>query len=87
MSEPVPADVLRAIAHPMRLALLVALEDHDQTPAELAMALNASEPAIAQHLAILHDARLVTDAAEPGRLRTVDGWSEIATALGRLQDG
>jgi DNA-binding transcriptional ArsR family regulator len=87
MSEPVPADVLRAIAHPLRLALLVALEDHDQTPAELAVALNAAEPAIAEHLAVLRDARLVTDAVEPGRLRTVDGWSEIAAALERLQPG
>jgi DNA-binding transcriptional ArsR family regulator len=87
MSEPVPADVLRAIAHPLRLALLVALEDHDQTPAELAVALNAAEPAIAESLTVLRDARLVTDAVEPGRLRTVDGWSEIAAALERLQPG
>ena len=60
MSEPVPADVLRAIAHPLRLALLVALEDHEQAPSELATALDATEPAIAHHLAILHDAGLVT---------------------------
>jgi DNA-binding transcriptional ArsR family regulator len=87
MSEPVPPDVLRAIAHPLRLALLVALEDHEQAPAELATALNAAEPTIAHHLAILHDAGLVTNASEPRRWCTVSGWAEIAAALERLQDG
>jgi DNA-binding transcriptional ArsR family regulator len=86
MSEPVPADVLRAIAHPLRLGLLVALEDHEQTPSELATALNATEPAIVRHLAVLHDAGLVTTTADPGRWRTVEGWAEISAALERLQN-
>jgi DNA-binding transcriptional ArsR family regulator len=86
MSEPVPADVLRAIAHPLRLGLLVALEEHEQAPSELATALNAAEPAIAHHLAILHDAGLVTTTTEPGQWRTIDGWAEIAATLQRLQD-
>jgi DNA-binding transcriptional ArsR family regulator len=86
VSEPVPADVLRAVAHPLRLALLVALEDHAQAPSELATALNATEPAIAHQLAFLHDAGLVTTAAEPGQWRTVEGWAEISAALERLQD-
>jgi ArsR family transcriptional regulator len=86
MSEPVPADVLRAVAHPLRLALLVALEDHEQAPSELATALDATEPTITHHLAILHDARLVTSAAEPGQWRTVEGWTEISASLQRLQD-
>ena len=89
MSEPVPADVLRAVAHPLRLALLVALEDHEQTPAELALTLNATEPTIAHHLAVLHDAGLAAaDTADtaPGRWSTVEGWQEISASLQRLQD-
>jgi DNA-binding transcriptional ArsR family regulator len=86
MSEPVPADVLRAVAHPLRLGLLVALEDHEQAPSELATALNATEPVIMRHLAILHDAGLVTTATEPGRWRTVEGWAAISASLQRLQD-
>lgn len=86
MSEPVPADVLRAIAHPLRLGLLVALEDHEQAPSELATALNATEPVIAHHLAILYDAGLITTATEPGQWRTIDGWAEISATLERLQD-
>jgi DNA-binding transcriptional ArsR family regulator len=87
MAAPVPADVLRAIAHPLRLALLVALEDHAQRPAELATALDAAEPTVAHHLTVLRDARLVTEADEPGLLRAVPGWAEIVTHLQRLQDG
>jgi DNA-binding transcriptional ArsR family regulator len=86
VSEPVPADVLRAIAHPLRLALLVALEDHEQAPSELATALNAKEPAIAYHLAFLHDAGLVTTTTERGQWRTIEGWAEIAASLQRLQN-
>jgi DNA-binding transcriptional ArsR family regulator len=86
MSEPVPADVLRAVAHPLRLALLVALEDHEQTPAELAVTLNAAEPTIAHHLAVLHDAGLVTASGVPSQWRTVDGWADISASLQRLQD-
>jgi DNA-binding transcriptional ArsR family regulator len=85
MSEPVPADVLRAVAHPLRLALLVALEDHEQAPSELATALDATPPTIAHHLAILHDAGLVTTAPDSGQWRTVEGWTEISASLQRLQ--
>jgi DNA-binding transcriptional ArsR family regulator len=86
MSEPVPADVLRAVAHPLRLALLVALEEREQAPSELATALGAKQSAITHHLAILHDAGLVTTAPEPGVWRTVEGWTEISASLQRLQD-
>lgn len=86
MSEPVPADVLRAIAHPLRLALLVALEEHEQAPSELATAVDATEPLIAHHLAILHDAGLVTASSESDRWRTIPGWTKIAASLERLQD-
>ena len=86
MSEPVPADVLRAVAHPLRLALLVALEEHEQAPSELAMAVDAAEPVIAHHLAILHDAGLVTASAESDRWRTIPGWARIAASLQQIQD-
>lgn len=85
MSEPVPADVLRAVAHPLRLALLVALEEREQTPSELATALDAARSSVEHHLAILHDAGLARIAGQSGQWRTVDGWTEISAALERLQ--
>jgi DNA-binding transcriptional ArsR family regulator len=87
MAEPVPADVLRAIMHPLRLSLLVALEWREQSASELATALDVSKSTIAHHVAVLRRAQLVTDGAEPGRLRTATGWSEIAAALEVLQNG
>jgi DNA-binding transcriptional ArsR family regulator len=85
MAEPVPPDVLRAIAHPLRLALLVALEDHEQASTDLATALNAAESTVIEQLEILRDAGLVTATSEPQRWSTVSGWGEISAAFERLQ--
>lgn len=86
MAAPVPADVLRAIAHPLRLALLVALEDREQAAPELATALGTTEPAISEQLDVLAAAGLVAPGSAPGLHRAVPGWAEIAAALGALQD-
>jgi hypothetical protein len=87
MAEPVPGPVLGALANPLRLALLVALEQREGTPAELAAATGATEPAVEQALAVLHDAGLVTGGTRRGALRTTGrGWAEVAarlTALGQ----
>jgi hypothetical protein len=80
MAEPVPAPVLAAIAQPLHLALLVALERRPSTAPELAVATRVAEPAVEQALAVLHDAGLVTTAG--GRFRTTGrGWGDVAGAL------
>lgn len=87
MAEPVSAPVLAAIANPLRLALLVALERREGTPAELAAATGAGEPAVEQALAVLHDAGLVADGTRRGALRTTDrGWAEVAARLATLDE-
>jgi DNA-binding transcriptional ArsR family regulator len=87
MAEPISADVLAAIAHPLRLAILVALEARELTVAELAIAVRATEPEVEQAVAVLHDAGLVRDAAARGRLRAASpGWVAIAQQLRRLAD-
>ena len=87
MDEPVSADVLRALAHPLRLAALVALEAREQTTTELAAQLGVTEPELMHHLVILRGAGLVQDAAARGRLRpAAGGWTTIAAHLRRLQD-
>ena len=50
MAEPVPAAVLAAIAEPLRLALLVALERRRSTAAELAAGPGRDEPVVEQAL-------------------------------------
>lgn len=87
MDEPVAAPVLAAIANPLRLALLVALEQREGTPAELAAATGATEPAVEQALAVLHEAGLVADGVRHGALRaTGSGWAEVAARLASLDE-
>jgi DNA-binding transcriptional ArsR family regulator len=87
MAEPVSAPVLAAIANPLRLALLVALERREGTPAELAAATGATEPAVEQALSVLHDVGLVANGARRGTLRTTGrGWAEVAARLARLDE-
>ena len=87
VGEPVSAEVLQALAHPQRLAILVALEAEPRTPADLAALLRSTEPILASHIATLRTVRLI-DATPDGRLHaTTGGWHEIATHLQMLQDG
>jgi len=85
MAEPVPADVLRAISHPLRLSLLVTLGRREQSAEELAAAVGASPDAVAEHVAVLTRAQLVTDGSEPGQLSAAAGWQEIVEMLEQLQ--
>ncbi|WCB92485.1 hypothetical protein DSM104299_01181 [Baekduia alba] len=87
MAEPVSAQLLQAVAHPVRLALLVALEEHgERSPAELATALGVERATVDEHVATLRSAELVADAAVPDRLSaTSTGWVEIAARLRALQ--
>jgi DNA-binding transcriptional ArsR family regulator len=87
VDDPVSADVLQALSHPLRLAALVALEARPQTLAELAATLEVSPAALIHHLGALHDLRLVADDGRQGRLRAAGtGWADIAAHLGRLQE-
>jgi DNA-binding transcriptional ArsR family regulator len=86
MSEPVSAAVLQALSHPLRLAVLVALEARPQTTTELAATLDVSPAALIHHVRVLRELGVV--AVADGRLRpTSRGWSEIAAQLEALQDG
>jgi DNA-binding transcriptional ArsR family regulator len=85
MAEPVSGPVLAAIAHPLRLALLVLLESGERGVGELAAATGASEAEIERAIAVLYDAGLVRGGTRAGRLRTTgDGWPEIVRRLGEV---
>jgi DNA-binding transcriptional ArsR family regulator len=87
VGEPVSAEVLKALAHPSRLAILVALEAREQSAAELAATLSTTEPELASHLATLRTVHLVEETTH-GLLRTTtDGWAEVTAHLRYLQDG
>jgi DNA-binding transcriptional ArsR family regulator len=88
MAEPVSANLLRALAHPARLAMLVTLEQGELTVAELAARVEVPEPEGAAHLEALRGAGLVVAGERAGTVRaSTHGWAEIAARLGRLERG
>jgi DNA-binding transcriptional ArsR family regulator len=89
MAEPVSAELLHALAHPLRLAILVLLEEHgERSPAELASALDVPRATVEHHLVTLRHAGLVAADAVPGRVSVAaPGWIEVARRLRLLQEG
>jgi hypothetical protein len=88
MDERISVEVLNAIAHPLRLGSLVALEERQRTTEELAVVLRVSAPELGDHLAELAAAGLIGDGEGDGRLRPLArGWADVAARLRRLQGG
>jgi ArsR family transcriptional regulator, zinc-responsive transcriptional repressor len=54
------ARLLKALAHPMRLALVLLLADEPRSVHELAERLDSPQPLVSQHLRILRAERLVS---------------------------
>jgi predicted transcriptional regulator len=88
MDERVSVEVLHAVAHPLRLGALVALEERQRTTEELAAVLRVSSQELADHLAELAAAGLIGAGEGEGRLRPLArGWADVAARLRRLQGG
>jgi DNA-binding transcriptional ArsR family regulator len=87
VDEPLSAEVLHALAHPIRLAALLALEQRERTSAELAATLAITEPELMSHLHLLDAAGLIATTSETRRLRVrSSGWTDVARRLQQLQD-
>jgi DNA-binding transcriptional ArsR family regulator len=65
------AERLRVIGEPMRIKLLCSLRDSDggMTVGELVEAVNASQQNVSKHLAVLHQAGVLSRAKEGTRVR------------------
>ncbi len=88
MDERISVEVLHAIAHPLRLGSLVALEERQRTPEELATVLRVPAQELIEHLAELAAAGLIGSAEGEGRWRPLArGWADVAARLRRLQGG
>ncbi|WCB96218.1 hypothetical protein DSM104299_04974 [Baekduia alba] len=87
MAEPIDEAVLAALAQPIRMALLVALEQEgESTPEALAPLLDVTEGQVHQHVATLHELGLVVDGATPRHLRVArPGWATVAAQIRHLQ--
>ena len=68
------SEMLRAVAHPLRLRIIAALAERDQTVNELATLLDSTQSMISQQLRILRMSRLVdvTRAASFAHYRLVE---------------
>lgn len=68
------SEVLRALGHPVRLAILELLRDGERCVCEIEPELGLRQPNISQHLAALRAARLVATRREGARVmyRVVD---------------
>jgi DNA-binding transcriptional ArsR family regulator len=86
MAEPVSANLLRALSHPVRLAMLIELERGELTARELAERVGVPPADGDAHLDALRAAGLVLKGERPGHVRTsADGWAAIDRELRRLQ--
>ena len=93
-------DLLRALAAPVRIAIVLQLRESARCVHELVGALGVTQPLISQHLRVLEDAGLITRtrqaqyricAARPEGLSEADDWvsrhREIWTGrLDRLEE-
>jgi DNA-binding transcriptional ArsR family regulator len=79
----VSTDVFLALANPARRRLLELLADGPRTAGDLAAEFDMSRPSVAEHLAVLRQAALVTDeprgrqrfySLNPGPLEQVGAW-------------
>lgn len=77
-------DTFRAVAHPLRRAILDTLARGERTAGELVALFDVSQPAVSQHLAVLKEAGLVRSRREgkqqvyglyAGGLREVHDWA------------
>ena len=77
------ADIFTAIAHPVRRQILDRLAESDASVSRLAEPFGMTRPAISQHLRILRDVGLVSEARhgrehryrlQPDRLYEVQAW-------------
>jgi ArsR family transcriptional regulator len=54
------AELLKAFAHPLRLAIVMELRDGERCVHDLTAALDASQPLVSQHLKVLRQAGVLT---------------------------
>ncbi len=54
------ADLLKAFAHPLRLAIVLEVQQGERCVHDLVDALGAAQPLVSQHLKVLRDAGVLT---------------------------
>lgn len=79
------ANLLRAIAHPMRLQILQTLSQEPACVCDLMLIINRRQPYVSQQLMVLRDAGLVVSAREGVSMFYRLAHPELKTLLDALQ--
>jgi DNA-binding transcriptional ArsR family regulator len=87
VEERLSTQALHAIAHPIRLTVLVALERHPRlSSAELATAVDLPERQLMRHLHLLEAAGLITTTSDGRHSAVSTGWAAFAARLEAMQE-
>ena len=78
------ASRLRAVAHPLRLAMVYLLGDRELTVGEIFQEIGTSQPNISRHLALLNDQRLLKSRKEANRVYYSISDRRLAETIGLL---
>lgn len=82
--EPV-ASRIKAVAHPLRLAIVCLLGPGERTVTEICQELGTSQPNISQHLNLLHNQQLLKSRKEANRVYYAIADQRLSEIVGMLQ--
>lgn len=82
--EPV-ASRFKAIAHPLRLAIVCLLGPGERTVTEICQELGTTQPNISQHLNLLHNQDLLRSRKEGNRVYYAIADQRLSEIIGMLQ--
>ncbi len=82
--EPI-ASCFKAIAHPLRLAIVCLLGPGERTVTEICQELGTTQPNISQHLTLLYNQHLLKSRKEANRVYYAIADQRLSEIIGMLQ--
>lgn len=79
------ANRIKAVAHPVRLAILCLLAEGEQCVGDIQTFIGTSQPNITQHLAILHNLKLLRSRKEANRIYYAIGDPRLSDVIGLVR--
>lgn len=80
------ASRIKAVAHPLRLAMVCLLAQGEQSVNDICAILGTTQPNISQHLSHLHNEGLLTSRKEANRVYYAIADQRLSEIIGMLQE-
>lgn len=80
------ADRIKAVAHPLRLAIVCLLAEGERTVGDICRAMGTTQPNISQHLNVLYNQRLLTSRKDANRVYYAIADRRLDNIIGHLQE-